>query len=1326
MNAMQLKKYFHFPSHLVEKQFILILLVLTIPFFSNNLKAQTTLYPGDIAFTGVNMDATKGFSFVILVDIDSGTTINFTDNGWLASGALRGGEGTLTWTAPRAYTAGEQVSTTTLGTMNFSTSGDQILAYQGLSTNPSFIAAINVDGSAVWQTDATNSNTSALPDGLTNGVNCIALNEDDNLQYDESTYGTSGTKTEILILINTASHWLGNTTSTYTLSTTTYTVSFESEPSNHAESFIATVDSHKDITNTWTENDGTVHADGFLILINRNGTFTYPEDGTLVSDDTDLSDGEGAINIAHGIQTYTWTDLDSEQDYYFIIFPYAGSGGTIDFKIDDPVPVASGTTLALPDEDSTIEAPASQIASTPIPSLANASGDAVDVFSFKITDSGTLDGLPTYVTNVNLKVNSSNTIDWTDHIQGVVLNDGSSDITVDHVTITDASIDLAILKGDLVIADGTSTTLTVSIYLNTSKIVDNGIFSCYIDQNAHGFTADEYGSTFTIDPLLADIVSADHTIDVDATKLMYQTVPDYVNVGVDFSAEVWAVDANNNLDLDETSSITLSDDGVTGTLSSATSLTAELTYGSFIWSDLGYDAVESFNLIATDDAANLTTVSSPVSAYAAGIATPGSIIISEIMYNPSGTEPDWEWFELFNNNSFSVDIENWTITDAGTNSITIGVSTTVEANSFFTFGKNGTPGTNGNYLPDFDYSTSTFLLANGVDEIIINSTSTEITRVEYDESNGWPAAVNNSIIFTGTASDDNNMASNWVNSGYHENGYLGTTNTDKGSPGTNGYNQNLTTASTWSGTGNWSEGNLATATNWSNGFPGTVTNVTVDGILTVDMDTLAVANDLSISTGNSMAISPLKNLTIYGNLTTDDALTLEANSTGTASLITYGSITGTADVQSYYADLSSWYLNSCPISNGRGIQFIDDLVYLWDEPANSWDNRTTDFALTPGIGYAIYKNVEQTETFSGTLNTGDVSNNLDYNYNFAHLTPHDGWNLMGNPYPSVLDISYLDYTNISNGVWVNLHSVTTSAADYYVYWSKTLGTVGSSGEGGGDLRARYIQPGQGFWIYTDTDGQPFKVTNAMRTHVRQGSFSKSSHSSVVEHSEILKISVSGGDIVDPMYLVFRDDATPDFDRAYDLYKMTSSSPSVPHIYSLTGEETPQKLAINAIAAPQSETSIPLGLKIGTNGTYRLYFDGLNSFDETQDFYIRDNLSGELTDIRQESMLEFNHLTTNAENRFDLVMGLRTAINNPLGISSLATIYSSRNSIYIRPGENHTIQHVEIRNIIGQVVLSENWDNTYLGGKQVRLPNAFYIVEIQTEEGKLTKKIFIQN
>ena len=182
----------------------------------------TTLSPGDIAIVGFNFDNPDEFAFTPLVNLSIGTEINFTDNGWQSSGTFRANEGTFTWTAPTEITAGTIINPT-VSSIAFSADGDQIIAYQGNSSNPTFIYALNSEGNpGVWQSDSTSSNTSALPTGLVNGETAVALDEIDNAIY---TGTTSGTQAELLAAISDNSNWSGDNTNRQTMPTNSFTVS---------------------------------------------------------------------------------------------------------------------------------------------------------------------------------------------------------------------------------------------------------------------------------------------------------------------------------------------------------------------------------------------------------------------------------------------------------------------------------------------------------------------------------------------------------------------------------------------------------------------------------------------------------------------------------------------------------------------------------------------------------------------------------------------------------------------------------------------------------------------------------------------------------------------------------------------------------------------------------------------------------------------------------------------------------------------------------------------------------------------------------------------
>ncbi len=126
----------------------------------------------------------------------------------------------------------------------------------------------------------------------------------------------------------------------------TVVFSIDPEPSSYPTAFAAE-GTGSNIKLTWTDATGTVLPAGYLILAGSQNIFQYPVDGTPVTDDTNLSDGVGAINIAQGVQQYTFTGLEQSTTYYFQVFPYTNYEQYIDYKTDGEPPLVSGTTQTI-------------------------------------------------------------------------------------------------------------------------------------------------------------------------------------------------------------------------------------------------------------------------------------------------------------------------------------------------------------------------------------------------------------------------------------------------------------------------------------------------------------------------------------------------------------------------------------------------------------------------------------------------------------------------------------------------------------------------------------------------------------------------------------------------------------------------------------------------------------------------------------------------------------------------------------------------------------------------------------------------------------------
>ena len=145
-------------------------------------------------------------------------------------------------------------------------------------------------------------------------------------------------------------------------------------------------------------------------------------------------------------------------------------------------------------------------------------------------------------------------------------------------------------------------------------------------------------------------------------------------------------------------------------------------------------------------------------------ASEGDIVINEIMQNPSAVlDSNGEWFEVYNTTGSAIDIDGWVIKDDGTNTHTInnGGSLNVPAGGYLVLCANSTFAANGGVTCDYQYSS--FVLANGDDEIVIMEGLVEIDRVNYDGGTNWPAPNGASMEYSVPAAGDtsNNLFSNW-------------------------------------------------------------------------------------------------------------------------------------------------------------------------------------------------------------------------------------------------------------------------------------------------------------------------------------------------------------------------------------------------------------------------------------------------------------------------------------------------------------------------------------------------------------------------------------
>ncbi len=283
---------------IMKKNYFLKTMFLAVTMFTYGFSSYA-LTAGDIAVIGVNADATKTLTFVALADIPANTVVSFTDNGWDATTpAWRTGEGTIQWTNTDATPAGTVItltlegtyssttgSVTTNGSFNLSTSGDQVLAYEG-TTSPTtnedaaWLFAFSTESFAY----ADNSNSSDYPTALSGASVAMTTSttETDNAYLTNTT--VSGTKEEVLEIITN--------TDNYTKSNTILTV----------PTYSFTVSSTSSMTNSKGGNAPEISAQKGEIIVSANVGETvqvYSTLGMLVKT-TIVSEGTSTISVPSG------------------------------------------------------------------------------------------------------------------------------------------------------------------------------------------------------------------------------------------------------------------------------------------------------------------------------------------------------------------------------------------------------------------------------------------------------------------------------------------------------------------------------------------------------------------------------------------------------------------------------------------------------------------------------------------------------------------------------------------------------------------------------------------------------------------------------------------------------------------------------------------------------------------------------------------------------------------------------------------------------------------------------------------------------------------
>lgn len=405
---------------------------------------------------------------------------------------------------------------------------------------------------------------------------------------------------------------------------------------------------------------------------------------------------------------------------------------------------------------------------------------------------------------------------------------------------------------------------------------------------------------------------------------------------------------------------------------------------------------------------------------------------------------------------------------------------------------------------------------------------------------------------------------------------------------------------------------------------------------------------------------------------------------------------------------------SSPVTLAKADVYTGTYLLKWNETDSTWayiTSLTDPLVVTRGyFAWAATSIGSPTEVeFTGLLNTGNKTvTGLSYT---SGSGKGNGWNLVGNPYPSPLEWNS-SWTKANIDATVYIYDGTN-----YLTWNYNLGGYGSMGNG-------YIPSTQAFWVKANAASPSMTIPNSERTHAGQA-FYKGSDETV---ENLFTIEVSGNEYSDRLMIGTFAEATDVFDSQYDAYKLFGIN-EAPQLYA---KENNDQLSVDILSHSGIEKKVvEIGFRTGVDGKFVLNFTDLENFDETYGIYLQDKVStmsgSKYIDVRKNPVYKFYANAEMPEGRFSLHFKKGTG-NGQIYLPAESMdmnvdIYAYNKDVFINYSPETAAEAV-IYDLMGREVARKKLDPQSLNQIPVHAEKGYYIVKINATTTTTTRKVFI--
>ncbi|MEI6139091.1 MAG: T9SS type A sorting domain-containing protein, partial [Mariniphaga sp.] len=528
------------------------------------------------------------------------------------------------------------------------------------------------------------------------------------------------------------------------------------------------------------------------------------------------------------------------------------------------------------------------------------------------------------------------------------------------------------------------------------------------------------------------------------------------------------------------------------------------------------------------------------------------------------------------------------------------------------------------------------------------------------------------------------------------------------------------TSTTWNDDTNWNSGKAPTSSDRIV-IPSSPSN---QPHVTDPATAPAVCLDLTIQSGAVVTVDAGKALSVSGNLTNfagTSGLVVKSDDGGTGSLKILGSVSGSATVERNFS-IDKWHLVSSPLASEPIITFLANNVDIATSDlasashyeyamssysAGSWssfflhDKSNLDL-FGVGKGYRVLTSIPFTKTtyFEGTLNSLPVS-----------AVPVElGWNLVGNPYTTALNIN----AGSTGFVSVNSALLPSSFAAVYFWDAATTAYIAVNN----DFADTNAPIGQGFFVKAGSAGN-ITFNSDMQIHDGSNVFKSSSLT-----RPTITLKANNGIGTASTLIKFMDGAHEGLDVGYDAGIFKADAEFT--VYTKLVEDNGVEFQLQYLPTNQySKLVIPVGIDSKAGGEIVFTVQTVQ-LDPTCKVILEDKLTNTFTDLSKNSYKAAVVANTSTSERFflhtgDIVSGLEDQV-----LPGKVTAYAKGNTEIRVIGEVGEGAVATLVNGLGQVVLTKK-----LGAGSLNiiglpyLSSGVYLLNINDKSTSQTIKVMVR-